>query len=48
MVDDPLKQLGETFKKARLRSGLTLEELSEKSRIQERHIENIDKRRQKK
>lgn len=43
MVDDPLKQLGETFKKARLQSGLSLEDLSEKSRIQERHIDNIEK-----
>jgi transcriptional regulator with XRE-family HTH domain len=43
MVDDPLKQLGETFKKARLQSGLSIEDLSEKSRIQERHIKNIEK-----
>jgi cytoskeletal protein RodZ len=43
MVDDPLKQLGETFKKARLQSGLSLDDLSEKSRIQVRHIGNIEK-----
>lgn len=43
MVDDPLQKLGETFKKARLQSGLSLEDLSDKSRIQERHINNIEK-----
>lgn len=43
MVDDPLKKLGETFKKARLQSGLSIEDLSAKSRIQERYIDNIEK-----
>lgn len=43
MVDDPLKNLGERFKKARLRLAISPEELAEKTRIPIRYIENIEK-----
>jgi cytoskeletal protein RodZ len=42
MVEDPLKTLGDTFKKARLQAGLSIEELAEKCRIAVHHIENIE------
>ena len=43
MVDDPLKKLGETFKKARLQNGISLEELADKSRISINYIESIER-----
>jgi cytoskeletal protein RodZ len=42
MVEDPLKTLVDTFKKARLQAGLSVEELAEKCRIAVHHIENIE------
>jgi transcriptional regulator with XRE-family HTH domain len=43
MVDDPLKKLGDTFKKARLQSGVSLEDLADKSRISINYIDSIEK-----
>ena len=45
MAKDPLIELGEIFKKARIQMGFSLEDLADRCKIAVHHIENIEKAR---